>query len=161
MREEQPLLGKGCGKPIAGAILSGVVSKKVTIKKSYMFLFIACIGILPIALGSFLVEVPLGGYGLILIGEIACILFATIFNVFAQTFVQKNTPDELMKKIMALVMAIVTCAYPLGQAMYGVLFDTLQNAVWLVILIGMVFSLMVSVVAKSNLRNLKNSDSVI
>ena len=146
---------------IAGAILSGVVSKKVTIKKSYMFLFIACIGILPIALGSFLVEVPLVGYGLILIGEIACILFATIFNVFAQTFVQKNTPNELMGKIMALVMAIVTCAYPLGQAMYGVLFDTLQNAVWLVILIGMVFSLMVSVVAKSNLRNLKDSGSVI
>ncbi len=140
---------------IMGAMLSGIVSKKVTIKESYLFLIISCIGIIPIAIGSSLVEVPILAYVLLLIGEIICIMFATLFNVFAQTFLQQNTPNELMGKIMALVIAISTCAYPLGQALYGILFDVLQGTVWLVILIGMLLSLVVSAIAKMNLKYLR------
>ena len=140
---------------IIGAMLSGIVSKKVTIKESYLFLILACIGLTPIAIGSFFVEDPYLAYVILLIGEIGCIMFTTLFSVFAQTFLQKNTPNELMGKIMALATAITTCAYPLGQALYGVLFDVLKNTVWLVILIGMILSLVVSVIAKMNLKYLR------
>ena len=140
---------------IIGAMLSGIVSKKVTIKESYLFLILACIGLIPIAIGSFFVEDPYLAYVILLIGEIGCIMFTTLFSVFAQTFLQKNTPNELMGKIMALATAITTCAYPLGQALYGVLFDVLKNTVWLVILIGMILSLVVSVIAKMNLKYLR------
>lgn len=146
---------------IIGAILSGVISKKVTISKSYLFLFIACLGILPIALGSYLVEVPLVAYAMIIIGEMICIMFATLFNIFAQTFLQTHTPNELMGKIMAFVTAIATCAYPLGQAMYGVLFDGFKTHVWLVILIGAILSFLVSVAAQVNLKKLKEIDTAI
>ncbi len=146
---------------IAGAILAGIVSKKVSMNKSYVFLFVACMGILPIAIGSHLTEIPIVAYVFIIIGELVCIMFATLFNVFGQTFVQTRTPNELMGKIMAFVMAIATCAYPLGQAMYGVLFDVLKNQVWLVILIGAVLSLLVSVAAQMNLRKLKESGATI
>lgn len=125
--------------------------------KSYVFLFIACIGILPIAIGSYLTQIPIVAYVIIIIGELVCIMFATLFNIFGQTFVQTRTPNELMGKMMAFVMAIATCAYPLGQAMYGVLFDVLKNQVWLVILIGASLSLLVSVAAQMNLRKLKES----
>ena len=146
---------------IIGAMLSGIVSKKVTINESYLFLILSCIGIIPIAIGSFLVEAPILAYVMLLIGEIACIIFTTLFSVFALTYLQKNTPNELMGKIMALVMAITTCAYPLGQALYGVLFDVFQSAVWLVILIGMILSLIVSVIAKKNLKNLRENQPLI
>ncbi|ADZ82095.1 MFS transporter [Cellulosilyticum lentocellum] len=146
---------------IAGAILAGIVSKKVSMNKSYVFLFVACMGILPIAIGSYLTEIPIVAYVFIIIGELVCIMFATLFNVFGQTFVQTRTPNALMGKIMAFVMAIATCAYPLGQAMYGVLFDVLKNQVWLVILIGAVLSLLVSVAAQMNLRKLKESGATI
>lgn len=146
---------------IVGAILSGVISKKVSMDKSYVFLFIACIGILPIAIGSYLTEIPIVAYAVIIVGELVCIMFATLFNIFAQTFVQTHTPNELMGKILAFVVAIATCAFPLGQAMYGVLFDVLKDQVWLVILIGAALSLLVSVVAQMNLRKLKESSITI
>jgi len=140
---------------IVGALLSGLVSKKVIMKESYIFLFMACIGLFPIAIGSSLTQVPMLAYAIIILGEVICITCATLFNVFGQTFVQAHTPNELMGKILAFIVAIATCAYPLGQAMYGILFDVLKHRVWLVILIGVAFSLLISITAQINLRKLK------
>ena len=142
---------------IVGALLSGIASKKVKMKESYLFLFAACLGLLPIAIGGYLTQMPMVAYVIIIVGEVICIMFSTLFNIFAITFVQTHTPNELMGKIIAFVVAIATCAYPLGQAMYGVLFDVLKSQVWLVVVIGTAFSLLITVVAQSNLIKLEES----
>ena len=146
---------------IAGALLSGIVSKKVKMKQSYIFLVVTCLGLVPIAIGSCLTQMPMAAYIIIIIGEVICIMFSTLFNIFAITFVQTCTPNALMGKILAFVVAIATCAFPLGQAMYGMLFDVLKSQVWLVIVIGAILSLLVTVVAQVNLQKLREIETVI
>ena len=46
--------------------------------------------------------------------------------------VQGQTPPHLLGKIMALAMAVANCAQPVGQALYGLLFDGLAHHAWLV-----------------------------
>lgn len=58
----------------------------------------------------------------------------SIFSVFAVSMIQQNTPDELIGKIMAYTSAVTLCAQPVGQMVYGFLFDRFQGIVYLVLI---------------------------
>ena len=58
----------------------------------------------------------------------------SIFSIFAVSMIQQNTPDELIGKIMAYTSAVTLCAQPVGQMVYGFLFDKFQEAVYLVLI---------------------------
>ncbi|BAL00374.1 hypothetical protein OBV_31750 [Oscillibacter valericigenes Sjm18-20] len=59
-------------------------------------------------------------------------IFSTIFNMEMITYVQKITPATLTGKVMALLMCLVMCGNPIGQAIYGVLFEGLSaNVDWI------------------------------
>lgn len=64
-----------------------------------------------------------------------------------QTYLQRATPPHLLGKVAAFVSAISTCAMPLGQALYGVLFEAFQARVWVVVLLGLGASLAVALAA--------------
>lgn len=57
-----------------------------------------------------------------------------IFNVFALSYVQQKTPNNLIGKVMSYVSVITLCAQPVGQALYGLLFDRFSGAVYLVLI---------------------------
>ena len=67
---------------------------------------------------------------MILAAVLAGMACAMLFTVAAQTYLQRATPLHLMGKVAAFVSAISTCAMPLGQALYGVLFQAFQARVW-------------------------------
>ena len=48
---------------------------------------------------------------------------STLFMVQIYTLVQTQTPPQLVGKIMAALISIAMCGQPIGQAIYGVLFD--------------------------------------
>ena len=48
---------------------------------------------------------------------------STLFMVQIYTLVQTQTPPQLVGKIMAALISIAMCGQPVGQAIYGVLFD--------------------------------------
>lgn len=48
------------------------------------------------------------------------------------TYAQKVTPVNLTGKVMALVSCIVMCANPMGQAVYGVLFERFSGKAYLI-----------------------------
>ena len=58
----------------------------------------------------------------------------------------------------AFVSAISTCAMPLGQALYGVLFQAFQARVWVVVLLGLAASLAVALTAAPALTKLPGLD---
>lgn len=53
----------------------------------------------------------------------AVMVLSTLLVVVLSAAVQSQTPPELLGKIMAFIMAVSNCASPLGQAIYGVLFE--------------------------------------
>lgn len=58
----------------------------------------------------------------------------SIFSIFAVSMIQRNTPNELIGKIMAYTAAVTMCAQPVGQMAYGLLFDIFHGAVYLVLI---------------------------
>lgn len=50
-------------------------------------------------------------------------LFSTLFTILICSALQQQTPLHLVNKVIASLIALASCASPLGQAMYGILFD--------------------------------------
>ena len=57
-----------------------------------------------------------------------------IFSIFAVSMIRQNTSDALIGKIMAYTAAVTMCAQPIGQMVYGFLFDRFHGAVYLVLI---------------------------
>lgn len=58
----------------------------------------------------------------------------SVFSIFAVSVIQQSTPNHLIGKVMAYTSAITMCTQPLGQMVYGVLFDRFRDAVYVVLI---------------------------
>ncbi len=71
---------------------------------------------------------PLGAlarYLILLVLFCGCQLGCSVFSIYAATLIQSRTPAALMGKVMSCVFTLAMCAQPLGQVLYGALFDRL------------------------------------
>ena len=65
-----------------------------------------------------------------ILGSIA----AGIFSIFAVSLIQQRTPNHLIGKVMAYTSTITLCVQPIGQIIYGFLFDKFSHAIYSVLL---------------------------
>lgn len=65
------------------------------------------------------------GFWLITAMSFMAMCVSTMFTVSIYTVVQQRTPIHLLGKIMASIIAIASCSQPIGQALYGILFEKL------------------------------------
>ena len=80
----------------------------------------------------------LGGEFVVLVAAFSLAnLACSAFSVCAMTAIQRRTPESLTGKVMAFVYTLSLCAQPLGQLLYGALFDALPSA-WVLIPSGAV-----------------------
>ena len=83
----------------------------------------------------------------------ACQLGCSIFSTYSISVIQERTPEYLMGKIMSYVFTLSMCAQPLGQILYGALFDLFTpNVSWVLIPSG----ILVCVVGFSSIRFFSN-----
>lgn len=68
--------------------------------------------------------------GMFFLLQLGCSLFSTC----AISLIQARTPERLMGKVMSCVFTLSLCAQPLGQVVYGFLFDQFAQAVYWVLL---------------------------
>ncbi len=128
------LVGAGM---IGGAVLTGIIAKKVPFEKLYYYF---C-GIIVLVLGMgvsalpFLVSVS-GPSMVSYVVFTACgFLFAfllAIINILCMTYMQKEIPMEYMGKSMALIMAMPTALMPVGQLIFGGLYDAFASYTWMI-----------------------------
>lgn len=146
---------------IMGGLLAGAVTKKVRFSGSSKFLFGATLCLAPLGLAVMGNGTPLASYGVILVTVVVCLCCTTLFTVIAQTFIQKVTPNEMLGKVMAFVTMFCTCAYPLGQAMYGFLFgiDGLNPVV--VVGVAGIASLLIAFAARRTLKRFSEKQPVM
>ena len=80
---------------------------------------------------------------------------ATLFTVVLLTLVQAQVPGQLLGKVIACIQAVASCASPLGQAAYGVLFDSLPPSA--VLLGAALLSALVALGSRGVFRQLERS----
>lgn len=83
----------------------------------------------------------------------------SIFSIFAVSMIQQNTPDELIGKIMAYTSAVTLCAQPVGQMVYGFLFDRFQEIVYLVLIPSGIVVCVIGLLATGFFRKLEGKYS--
>lgn len=119
---------------ILGGILVSILAQKLKLEKLYWLMIILGICLLP-AGAAFIMPFNTFTIYIILvimffIGQLAC----SMFSIFALTSIQERTPQKLIGKVMSYVMTISLCVQPLGQFLYGLLFDTFQQSIWWVLI---------------------------
>lgn len=143
---------------LMGGILAGVLGSRLALRHGYVLLVI-CAALSAFMALALLPSMPrIAGYALITVMSFLAMAVATLFTVQMCAAVQKQTPVHLIGKIMAFIMAIANCASPLGQALYGVLFDALSSCSWVVMLGAAVISLLIGLCAKKTFLRLEQQE---
>ena len=119
---------------IIGSIVAGLLTEKMNPRK--LSIVVVALGALLISAGNMLLlpTKAITKYVVNIIAFCGMQSASCVFSIFALSMIQQRTPNHLTGKVMAYVSDISMCAQPLGQMVYGILFDGFSNAVFLVLL---------------------------
>lgn len=119
---------------ILGSIAAGVLVGKLKISK--LAYVLAALGVFIVPAGiAFLFPLHVSARYIINVGAFCGMQAAVnLFSIFAVSIIQQKTPNQLLGKVMAYTSAITMSIQPIGQIVYGFLFDRFCNAVYLVLI---------------------------
>ena len=96
-------------------------------EKGYLLLFYDALMLIPIGLALMLPVSPTVSYGIIMVSCFVMMLLATFFSIQIMSYLQMIVPGNLIGKVISCAMCIGMCATPVGQAIYGSLFEILKG----------------------------------
>lgn len=127
----ESLLGAGA---IIGGALAGMAGQKLQNRRLADILAAAGGCLVLIGLVFLLPLGRLGQYAVLVGALFCCQTGCTVFSICALAAIQACTPQQLMGRVMACVYTLSLCAQPLGQLLYGALFDWFSAAAGWVLL---------------------------
>ena len=142
---------------LCGGVLTAIVSEKLKLQKSYVLLLVCSAAVAVMGISLFLNMPAIVSYWVITLMSFAAMGASTLFMVQIYTMVQTQTPPQLVGKIMAALISIAMCGQPIGQAIYGVLFDIFAMHTWVVLIGGAVAALLISLYSRKIFGRLENS----
>lgn len=137
---------------LCGGILTGIFGTKLHIKNLYKYIILIALSLTPLSIAMFFAGNTMMAYVLILISAFLTMCFATLTSIMIITYIQSQTAQTMVGKIMAFVMMIGMFALPLGQAIYGIVFEYFIGYESFVVLGTIITSLLVSIYAKKILN---------
>ncbi|EQF24264.1 major Facilitator Superfamily protein [Clostridioides difficile CD160] len=160
MNSSNNMYGIGIGiiefSSVLGALSIGLFAKKMKMNTLYRWLMLISILMIPMAISISPSMLRLGYYPsfiLLFICIIPVAMSMTIIAVFVLTIVQKQTPNELLGKVMATITAVSQCVAPVGQIMHGKLFEVFSLKVYIPIICMFIIMLLISILAKHLYKN--------
>lgn len=143
---------------LAGGIIAGAAAQKMQLKDGNITLVICLLMALLMGIALLDAVPPIIGYIIITAASFGTMCTSTMFTVTLFTAVQQQTPPLLLGKIMAGIIAVSSCSQPLGQAVYGVLFDVLSKIPYVVMIGAAVISFVVALCFKRIFARLDDSN---
>jgi len=107
-----------------GGVLAACLGERLSLRRGNLVLLAA--SLTAAGMGAALLPgVPpaLGWWGVTAM-SFAVMALSTLLVVVLSAAVQGQTPPGLLGKVMAFIMAVSNCAAPVGQAVYGALFES-------------------------------------
>lgn len=117
---------------LCGGIGAGVFAGKIKTKNGYLLLFFDALTLIPIGVALLLPIPAMVAYVVILASCFVMMFLATLFSIQLMSYLQIIVPSELIGKVISCAMCIGMCASPIGQAIYGALFEGMRNGIYLV-----------------------------
>lgn len=133
---------------LAGGIGAGIFAKKLSVQKAGN-LIIACAALVfPAGISLMIFASGMVNYFVLTVCCFSIMIFSTVFSIQMMAFIQTETPGNLIGKVIAVTLTVSMCAQPLGNAMYGVLFEISKGYEFAVFLFAGAVSLIIAVSSK-------------
>ncbi len=160
MQSSDTMYGIGMGlidfATILGALSIGFFAKKLQMKTLYNWMLIIALLVMPVALSVTPFILNLGYYPpfiLFILSSLLIAMIMTIVSIYVITVVQKKTPNENLGKVMAFITAVSQCMAPIGQVVYGFMFEGFSTKIYLPIFAISFIMILIAIVTKKILRN--------
>ncbi|MGE7873170.1 MFS transporter [Bacillus paramycoides] len=160
MKSSDTMYGIGMGLidfvTILGALSIGFFAKNLQMKTLYYWMFVIALLVLPMALSVTPFILSMGHYPpfiLFILCSIFIAMIMTIVSIYVITVVQKKTPNENLGKVMAIITAVSQCMAPIGQIVYGFMFEGFSLKIYLPILCISFILIILAFVTKKILGN--------
>ncbi len=141
---------------LTGGICAGIFAKKLSVQKAGNLIIMSAAVLFPVAGALLLFSSGMAVYVILTVCCFAVMICCTMFTVQMMAFFQTVTPPDLLGKVMAVIMTIAMCAQPVGNAMYGALFELCKGYEYAVILFAGVASLGIAVGMKGVFKEFVN-----
>ncbi len=137
---------------LTGGICAGIFAKKLSFRNSGS-LIVVCAGcVFPICAALVWLSSDIANYIILTLCCFAIMVCSTIFSVQMLSFIQTETPQHLIGKVIAVILTISMCAQPLGNALYGILFELCKGSEAAVILFSGLMSLVIALNTRAIFR---------
>lgn len=139
---------------LIGGICAGVFARLLSIQKSGNLIILCAICIFPISAILFGSSSGMLNYLVLTLCCFFIMACSTIFTIQMMSFIQTETPQQMIGKVIAVILTVSMCAQPLGNALYGILFDICKGFEALVVLFSGVVSLIIAISARKIFKEL-------
>lgn len=139
---------------LVGGIGAGVFANKLAIQKSGNLVIACAACVFPVGIALILFSSGIINYIVITVCCFVIMVFSTIFTVQMMAFIQAETPQNLIGKVIAVILTVSMCAQPLGNALYGVLFEICKGLEYIVVLFAGIVSLMIAIGTRNIFKKL-------
>lgn len=132
---------------LTGGIGAGVFAGRLTIQKAGSLITASAVCVFPAAFALLLCPSGMVNYMVLTLCCFIIMIFSTVFTVQMISFVQAETPQNLIGKVIAAALTISMCAQPLGNALYGALFEICGGFEYAVVFFSGCVSLLIAMCA--------------
>lgn len=143
---------------ILGSLCAGLLGKKLRVRDLSAIFLSFGLSLFPIGLSFLLPVGRMARYGVLLFFFCVCQLGVCIFSTYAITLIQQRTPEQLMGKVMSCVFTLSMCAQPVGQMVYGALFDCFSDRVYWVLIPTGVLICLIAVASRGFLKRMEAAE---
>ena len=141
---------------LCGGMGAGLLAKRLKPQKGYLLLLYDGLTLLPIGIAIMLPFKAMLSYGIILVSCFCMMFLATLFSIQIMSCLQSMVPESLIGKVISCAMCIGMCASPLGQAIYGGLFELLKGRVFVLFFVVAILTVMLALAMKKAFKKLEN-----
>ncbi len=143
---------------ILGSLCAGLLGKKLRVRDLSAIFLSFGLSLFPIGFSFLLPVGTMARYGVLLFFFCVCQLGVCIFSTYAITLIQQRTPEQLMGKVMSCVFTLSMCAQPVGQMVYGALFDCFSDSVYWVLIPTGVLICLIAVASRGFLKRMEAAE---
>ena len=131
-----------------GGIGAGLFADRLKIHKSGNLVIACAACVFPMGVSLLLFSSGMVNYIVITLCCFGVMTFSAMFTVQMMSFMQRETPQNMIGKVIAVVLTVSMCAQPVGNALYGVLFEICEGFEAAVVLFSGAVSLGVAIRAR-------------
>lgn len=134
---------------LAGGIGAGMFADRLAIQKAGNSVIACAACVFPAGVSLLLFSSGMLNYIVLTVCCFFVMVCSTLFAVQMMSFIQTETPQHLIGKVMAVIFTVSMCAQLLGTAFYGALFEICKGVEYAVVLFSGVVSVLIAAGTKN------------